>query len=133
MKNFLLYLWQLPQNLLGWLLVKIYGAQKYSSRHTAVCKVDFWADVYATPKISGGVSLGKYIIVNENLVYDNTVKAHETGHCKQSCILGWLYLVVIGLPSGIWCWLYSPARFVISYYSFYTEAWADRLAGVKRK
>ena len=49
----------------------------------------------------------------------------------QSRMLGWLYLFVIGIPSILWAawWNEGQNR---SYYSFYTERWADRLGGVER-
>lgn len=34
---------------------------------------------------------------------EKTIK-HEYGHQLQSYILGPLYLLIIGLPSGLWCW-----------------------------
>ena len=64
---------------------------------------------------------------------DTLTVRHELGHCKQSQILGWFYLLVIGLPSVLHAWLYrrDPSD-PDGYYRFYTEAWADRLAGIKR-
>lgn len=57
---------------------------------------------------------------------------HEYGHCLQSALLGPLYLIVIGLPSFIWCrskkleqW---RAEKGISYYDLYAERWADAWA-----
>ena len=96
---------------------------------------------YAT-KMKGGISLGKYSIVNighyrlklENSLLRDTVRHEAIGHAKQSLYLGWLYLLVIGLPSIIWASLYGtlikPSR--NGYYKFYTERWADKLGGVKR-
>lgn len=129
-KDILLYLWQLPQNLLGWLLVKILGAQYLTMRH---CKpTGTLVSIYSTPKMQGGISLGKYIIINAHLADNARTKAHEAGHCVQSIYLGWLYLIVIGIPSGIWCWIYDNFYIETDYYSFYTERWADRIAGIKR-
>ena len=131
MKAFLLYLWQLPQNLLGLLLVKIFGAQFITTRH--IKRTGTFTYIYTTSKIGGGVSLGKYIIINERRINNNTVKAHEAGHSVQSVLLGWLYLIVIGLPLGLWCLIYDNFNIKRSYYAFYTEAWADRIAGIPRK
>lgn len=129
-KDILLYLWQLPQNLLGWLLVKILGAQYLTMRQ---CKpTGTFVSIYSTPKMQGGISLGKYIVINDKHIYHNTVHAHEAGHCVQSIYLGWLYLIVIGIPSGIWCWIYDNFDIETDYYSFYTERWAERIAGIKR-
>ena len=43
-------------------------------------------------------------------------------------MLGWLYLIVIGLPSILWAWLGDDDK---CYYSFYTEFWANDLMGLK--
>ena len=61
--------------------------------------------------------------------------AHEFGHTLQSQKLGWLYLFIIGIPSIIWAGCFEGYRkkHNISYYTFYTEQWADRLGGVKRE
>ena len=65
--------------------------------------------------------------------YELTVR-HEHGHQIQSKILGPLYLLVIGIPSLIWAWLYGPViKYTRNgYYRFYTEKWADKLGEVKR-
>lgn len=123
MKSILLYLWSLPQNLLGLLLLLIYKG--YDSKYED-------ALVRRSVHMQGGISLGKYIIINQwSTKYD--VK-HEYGHCIQSKRLGWLYLIVVGLPSIIWAGLYGwlIPRSYNGYYRFYTEKWADRLGGVER-
>ena len=55
--------------------------------------------------------------------------SHEYGHTIQSYILGPLYLLVIGLPSILWCgwisnWKCNQDK---SYYWFYSEKWATYL------
>lgn len=118
MKKFLLYIWQLPQNLLG-LIVRIMTQSQKSDEGNY-----HW-------KYRSGLSLGSYVFVSERASLE-TVK-HEKGHQKQSLYLGPLYLFVIGLPSFTWASLRSLGFFKNrSYYSFYTEKWADELAGVKR-
>lgn len=117
MKDILLYLWQLPQNWLGLILLKVTGAEKENG-------VYIW-------KIPAGLSLGQFVFVNKTA--DEITIAHEKGHQKQSLYLGWLYLIIIGLPSFVWAILKAFGCFKdIDYYSFYTEKWADKLAGVKR-
>ena len=127
MKTFLsilLYLWQLPQNLLGLLIRAFYKVDNkvaYKDKTIRVCK-----------GFPGGVSLGETIIVNKypnNTETWKTVK-HEYGHSIQSKYLGWFYLFVIGIPSGIWALVHKPS--MGSYYTFYTEFWADDLGNVKR-
>lgn len=82
-------------------------------------------------------ALGMFIFVNEPLsersrlaAYEST-RIHEYGHTVQSVILGPLYLIVIGLPSMLWCMLpvcrgYRK-RNGVSYYVFYPERWANYL------
>lgn len=119
MKNFLLYLWQLPQNLLGLCVIKFTKAVKQKR-----AGIEF----YFTKQSSFGVSLGNYIIIGKH-VNDTTVK-HEHGHQIQSLYLGWLYLIVIGLPSVIGNLLNRVIWF--DYYSTWWEHSADVLGGVKR-
>ncbi len=130
--NIILYIWQLPQNLLGLLLLAIYGR---------VIPIDFRGDgwrsglpssmLYFIDGFPGGISLGRYILVSGRSFTDSKVWYHERGHSIQSMILGPLYLLVIGLPSLLWAAWWNPDR-KVSYYWFYTERWADKLGGVKR-
>lgn len=121
MKNTLLYLWQLPQNALGWLLCLYYTGTD-SAYQSAI--------VRRSAKMQGGISLGKYIIVNER-AGQQTI-SHEYGHVRQSEILGWLYLIVVGLPSILHAGWWTLTEGERSYYDFYTERWADKLGGVER-
>ena len=123
MKNTLLFLWQLPQNLVGLLLRLIYKG--YDDKTKGII-------VRRSLKMSGGISLGRYIIVNQ-FSRDKTIN-HEIGHCKQSMYLGWLYLLVIGIPSIVWAGLYGKVikPTLNGYYKFYTEKWADKLGNVQR-
>ena len=123
MKNTLLYIWQLPQNLIGLLLILIYKGNDDNTNGIIVRR---------SLNMRGGISLGKYIIVNQ-FARDNTIY-HELGHCKQSMYLGWLYLIVIGIPSIVWAGLYGTIikPTTNGYYKFYTEKWADKLGNVQR-
>lgn len=117
MKNILLFIWQLPQNLLG-LLVVAFTRASYDSAFS----------VYYTRKYNFGVSLGKYIVFGG--YYNYTDIKHERGHSIQSLYLGWLYLLVIGLPSVIGNLVYIVHPF--NYYAQPWEAWADKLGCVVR-
>ena len=124
-KDILLYAWQLPQNLLGLLLIAVIRPEDaYDFEGVRL--------FYAYKRMRGGISLGRYIIVRSRFrgMNDQT-EMHELGHCRQSQILGWLYLPVIGLPSLLWAAWWNEGR-KRSYYSFYTERWADRLGNVQR-
>lgn len=116
--------WQLPQNIVGYAILKVIKP-RYRCHYKD-------ATIYTWTR-DDGVSLGKYIFVPAwaNASY---IK-HEYGHTVQSCYLGWFYLAVIGLPSILWAGLGRNYRkkHNVSYYSFYTEKWADKLGGVERK
>lgn len=138
LKNVGLYIWQLPQNLLGLILILFY-------RPDTKLVADNSNLVYFSTSMSGGISLGKYSIISkryiksfitDRAILDLDVTRHEAlGHGAQSRILGPFYLPVIGLPSIIWAWLYPCKAFPYTrngYYKFWTEKWADKLAGVIR-
>lgn len=117
----ILWLWQLPQNLLGLLLRLHYKGTK--SKYKGVTFI-------VSPDMGGGLSLGSTVFVH--YPYEMAWKTwwHEYGHTRQSLYLGPLYLLVIGIPSLIWAdnW----RRWSNDYYSFYTEKWADKLGDVWR-
>ena len=119
----LTWIWCFPQMLAGFIFKKISKAKK----------VD---DYYIIEnKYGGSVSLGTYIFICEGHRYDERVLKHEQGHTKQSYILGWLYLLLVGLPSFIWCNFFKNYRYRhnVDYYAIYPENWADKLGGVNRK
>lgn len=128
MKKILLTIWQLPQVLVGLFLLILY---KKSSK---IVYKDDYVNVYFCT-IPGGISLGTIILINKYMCTKNTIK-HELGHAKQSRYLGWLYLIIIGLPSIIHAWLNNYIKCCdnkpTGYYHFYTEKWADKLGNVKR-
>ena len=117
------YIWQLPQNIIGLIMGLHYRRKGYKTLAYKDRLITYWGRYT-------GLSLGKYIFVNER-AREYTIK-HEYGHTKQSLLLGWLYLLVIGLPSLIWCNCFEKYRrkHNVSYYSFYTEKWANKLAGI---
>lgn len=123
----LLYMWQLPQNLLGLLLVGWYRMIDKGTERLAV-RGRRGEVLYRTDRMPGGVSLGRYIIVRRNV--PDTIN-HELGHSVQSVMTGWLYLLIIGLPSAIHN-LWHRRHPEADYYDFYAERWADRLGGVGR-
>lgn len=131
MKQFLLFVWQLPQNLLGLLVIFFTGASKSKDG-------DFWV----TAKGCFGVSLGSFIIFgsfyDRRDIDERSIK-HEQGHQKQSLYLGWLYLFVIGVPSicrNLWDRIahtnWSHWKREQWYYNGFPEKQADKLGGVIR-
>lgn len=120
-KDILQFIWQLPQNLLGLLLRAIYRGEDTDCGD---------ALVRMSPRMQGGISLGRYIIVSEKATFGTVM--HEYGHCRQSKMLGPLYLLVVGLPSVLHAWLCDCEKRGHSYYDFWCERWADKLGEVKR-
>ena len=135
LKEIILYIWQLPQNLLG---LAILVWLRICKRETYVKAFDFAEGerYYYCPGFPGGISLGRYIVLSS--LYDHTgdhiVERHEYGHSRQSRYVGWLYLLVVGLPSLLWAafYVYKPDNPHGYYTGFYTERWADKLGGVQR-
>jgi hypothetical protein len=138
LKSLLLYLWQLPQNIIGLLVILFTDPEKKIT-------MDNGNILYIAYGMSGGISLGKYSIIDS--YYTNRCKTDEDiksldvskhealGHGTQSRWLGPFYLPVIGLPSIIWASLYGTKLFPYKkngYYVFYTERWADKLGNVVR-
>ena len=117
MKRILFYLWQLPQNLLGLVVIFFSKAKKDKTLNS----------IYNTEN-QFGVSLGNYIIIYEHCSYTDI--KHEWGHQKQSLYLGPFYLLVIGLPSALGNLIHRKIKF--DYYKQPWERWADKLGGVKR-
>ena len=97
----ILYIWQLPQNIVALISIAIFKAKygyKLNSKKNTV-------NIYLTNS-NIGVSLGNYI--------------------------SWLYLIIIGIPSAINNLINRIPFIKYDYYSFYAEAWADKLANIKR-
>ena len=131
MKNALLYIWQLPQHVLALLLIAFYKPERM---HT----MDNGNRIYFATRMKGGISLGKYSIVNvghyrhdinESLKRD-TVRHEAIGHAKQSLYLGWFYLLVIGLQSALHAALCKCKNH--NYHDMWFEKWADKIAKVTR-
>ena len=118
----LLILWQLPQCLVGLVMLPFLGKLRLV-RYTNYC----WA--FEAEKMAGGISLGCFIFLSKYSGKKETTIRHEYGHVKQSHMLGWLYLIVIGLPSI----LNAMFGFTDCYHDFYPEAWANKLMGLKVK
>ena len=130
LKEILLYIWQLPQNLLGLIMMLFMLPQGSKEKYKSI-------NYIISQNMSGGISLGNYVILS--YIYKDKEKHkktwdHEYGHTRDSRIFGPLYLIVIGLPSIIWAWLYGTLikPTANGYYKFYTEKRADRLGGVER-
>ena len=121
------WLWQLPQNILGLLVITVTRAKKTED--------GIWLCGYL---FDSAISLGDYVIFQKYRVTDKAIK-HEKGHQKQSRMYGWCYLLIVGLPSiarNIWDrsmhknW--TTTRRATWYYGGFPENQADKLGGVAR-
>ena len=131
----ILWLWQLPQNILGlllkWLSNPVSHTFNLRGKRWTEASLNYtgWMDI--RDKFHSGVSLGKYIFLcDHNINGDLTSERHEYGHTIQSIYLGPLYLLVVGLPSLIHAIWWKPEKG--DYYDFFCERWADALGDVKR-
>lgn len=122
LRNILLVIWQLPQDLVGLVMYPFVGKKK-------LLRVsEYGTRVYEADNMQGAISLGNFIYLSNYSAKSEETIAHELGHTKQSRILGWLYVFVIGIPSICWA-SFKPRE--KCYYEFYTESWANKCAGLK--
>ncbi len=132
---FIQWTWGILQNLLGGFIFLLNCNNKHYWYHGALVTV--W-------KAKSSVSIGMFVFITdepyfyEKLKDSHTVQdlserllVHEYGHTIQSLILGPLYLILMGIPSTLWGFLPSCNRKrkeqQISYFSFFTEKWANYL------
>lgn len=139
MKKLLLFLWQLPQNIIGLILVAITGAEKITVSYSFGLSFSGYV-ARRFNKAWSAVSLGYFKIYKTKSHLEwAQCRMHEEGHGRQSIMLGWLYLLAIGLPS-LFGNIYDrtahrkweAAERKKWYYAQPWEAWADRLGGVTR-
>ncbi len=124
--------WGAPQTLLGLPVFLAGRARGWPVRRYGGAVVSAWGG-------SSGMSLGLFVFVpalpapgappQEKAA---RLLRHEYGHCRQSLVLGPLYLPVVALPSAVWFNLPALRRWRqrtgFDYYRFYTERWADAWA-----
>lgn len=115
-------LWELPQLLLS--LALLAAVKK------KILKTLNYRDtlVYFVSGFPGGISLSYIIILNTRYIdYPDVIK-HEYGHSRQSLMLGWFYLPVVGLPSLIRSIIWNIKKLPEKdYYNKFPENWANRL------
>ncbi len=132
--------WGCLQSLLGLILFLFNVRAKHFIYHGAV--VTEW-------KSRSSISLGLFVFVTKDPYFCDKLQdytkqelsqrllVHEYGHTIQSLILGPMYLLVMGIPSTVWG--FSPKlnkkrkERQISYFSFFTESWANTLGELVTK
>ncbi len=127
--------WGVLQTLLGFVIFILHIKDTHYFYHGAI--VTEWNG-------NSSVSLGMFVFITKKPYFAEKLKddyteaqlfdrllVHEYGHTIQSLILGPLYLILMGIPSTLWGFLPNLAKKrkerQISYFSFFTEKWANRL------
>ncbi len=126
--------WGIVQTSLGFIVFLINIKNRHYFYHGAII---------TERNISSSVSLGMFVFTTTNPMKDKRAKdkipddelnkrllVHEYGHTIQSLIFGPLYLIVIGIPSALWGFLpyfQNKRNSGVSYFSFYTEKFANYL------
>ncbi|MDR3551627.1 MAG: hypothetical protein P4L75_00750 [Clostridia bacterium] len=120
MSQFLWFL-EFPQNVVG-LLLRMAFRQKPRLRFRDAVVVNLGGSW-------GAFTVCDSIFTDETYFRDDTILRHEYGHRMQSQRLLIFYLFVIVIPSLVWAGCFEGYRqkHQVSYYSFYTEAWANKL------
>lgn len=100
--NPVMFLWQLPQNMLG----LCYALLRNTTGQVYAITYNYGAvTVHGAGWQGSSVSLGKYLCLgNGSEAIPGTGRGsytwmHEYGHFRQSQASGWLYLLMYGLPS----------------------------------
>jgi len=125
-KRKIFLLWEFPQLLLSLALFaalkkKISGSLNY--RDTII---------YFVRGFPGGISLSYIVFLNSSYIDRPDVIKHEYGHSRQSLMLGWFYLIVVGIPSILRSAIWNIKKLAgEDYYNKFPENWANRLGGLK--
>ena len=123
-----LTLWQLPQVILGFIMLLVFrNKTTYTNPYN---KITVWNINCHHAFGNACFSTGPFIITCNDKVSDEILK-HETGHSQQSIFLGLLYHIVVSIPSICLFW-YKKLKNKDKewYYAHYPEGWANRLGGV---
>lgn len=137
MKSFFLFLWQLPQTILAYIVLLVCKIKfgKNNVKKIDPNKVKGIKNYYSVPKFFNSCVSLNVIICQENYVTCTKAIMHEFGHRKQSQMLGPLYLLIIGIPSFLGNRYNRLCRKLGKKFDYYKqpwESWADKLGGVER-
>ena len=137
MINFILYLWQLPQHLFALIfrLIQRNNIVEVSRKKLTPPYDTVDTIIYKLKNFNSGISLGKYIFISIRYTNNHFILLHEKGHSIQSKYFGWLYLIIIGIPSAIHkVWFsYKSKKNPLDYYDFWTEKWSNSLMKIKKE
>ena len=124
-KKILLWIWQLPQNIVGSILSIGSSKKEYDN-----------IKYYVRPFFGRSITLGNYIILDPLILkfrdsYIKSLIRHKHGHQIQSMYFGPFYLILIGIPSLI---RNRFDRYHLNHEWYYDqpfEKWADKLGNVE--
>lgn len=129
----LLFIWQLPQNLIAIFIILFHKVTKSTLMKKSSFGITWWTGKRIA---DSGVSLGDFIFMDSDRRVCLEDLMHEHGHQTQSKILGPLYLIVIGIPSAIGNIIdrmtHNKHKNKCWYYKQPWEAWADKAGNVNR-
>lgn len=128
--NIVLFIWQLPQIIIGLLMLAMFrNKTEYTNPYNGITVWNINSGkTFGTACFSTGP-----IIITCDGVSEKTLR-HETGHSVQSIYFGWLFHVVISIPSICRFWykkIFHKSQ--VWYHLGYPEFWADQLGGVEEK
>ena len=122
--NFFLAIWQLPQIIVGLMMLAVFrNKTTYTNPYNHImvwninCHHAFGNACFST---------GPFIITCDENVTEEILK-HETGHSLSSIRTGWFYHIVISIPSICFFWYRRIKNKDMEwYYSCWTEKAAER-------
>ena len=125
--NALLAIWQLPQIILGLIMLALFrNKTTYTNPNNGVT---VWNINSGKTFGTACFSTGPVIVTCDGAQDD--ILLHETGHSKQSIYLGIFYHIVISIPSVCRFWYKRIFKKSQEWYkSGYPENWADKLGGL---
>lgn len=126
--NTLLGIWQLPQVILGLIMLAIFrNKTTYTNPYN---HITVWNINCHNAFGNACFSTGPFIITCGDYVSEEILK-HETGHSLQSVLLGWFYHIIVSIPSVCLFWYKKINKKDQKwYYNHYPENWANKLGGV---
>lgn len=124
--NILLAIWQIPQIIVGLIMLAVFRNKKtYTNDYN---NITVWQISHKGLFGSACFSTGPFIITTEE-PQEATLR-HETGHSLQSVYLGWLFHIVVSIPSICRFWIRKWGNKSHEWYlSGYPENWAEKCGG----
>lgn len=123
MKRLVKFLWQLPQNIIGLLLIMIFNPD--TIKRVNGKKIRY------SDKISGIITFGEFTLISMDYYSCDitNIELHELGHQMQSLLFGWFYIPVISIPKFCNVILHKGKHHL----NFYTESMAIELSWLRFK